>query len=215
MSFHITTPQINEYAERMTTPESEVLAQLNRQTNLKVALPIMLSGHLQGSVLKMISQMVKPKMILEIGTYTGYSAICLADGLQENGILHTIDVNAELEDFCRSFWESANLASKVIAHIGEASRIIPEIKEMFDLVFIDADKTNYCRYFDLVIEKVKPGGWIIADNVLYDAEVVLPYTEQSKNARAIDEYNKKVFADERVEQVLLPVRDGLNIARKR
>ncbi len=205
---------IEEYAEQFTTAESKVLAALNRETNLKRGDAIMLSGHLQGAVLSMLSHMIRPDRVLEIGTFTGYSAICLAQGLQQGGILHTIEIDEELHDIAADYIEAAGLRAKIVQHTGIASAIIPELNESFDLVFIDADKLNYELYFDLVFDKVRPGGFIIADNVLYDGEVVLPEGQQSKNARAIMGYNQKVKADKRVEHLLLPVRDGLMIVRK-
>lgn len=205
---------LEQYAERMTTAETPTLAKLNRETHLKVEQAVMLSGHLQGTVLSMISKMIGPQTILEIGTYTGYSAICLAQGLQPDGLLHTIDINEERSDMCHRYWQEAGLANKIIAHIGKALDIIPDIEATFDLVFIDADKANYSNYFDLVFDKVKSGGWILADNVLYNGEIVLPEAAQSKNAKALHSYNEKVKADPRVEQVLLPIRDGILIARK-
>ena len=214
MQHHLTSPEINAYAESMTTPESDALAQLNRETNMKVELPIMLSGHLQGAVLAMLSRMIRPRRILEVGTYTGYSAICLAQGLTEDGILHTIDINEELADMQQRYWQDAGVADKIKPHVGKGSDIIPNLDEVFDLVFIDADKVGYSAYYDLVIDKVRPGGFIFADNVLYDAEVVLPENEQSKNAKAIHAFNQKIKDDERVTQVLLPVRDGILIVQK-
>jgi len=214
MQHHLTSEAINDYAERMTTPESDVLQRLNRETHAKVELPIMLSGHLQGALLAMLSRMIRPKRILEIGTYTGYSAICLAQGLQEGGMLHTIDINEELADRCHRYWKEAGLDGKITMHIGTGASIIPNLEEDFDLVFIDADKQGYAQYFDLIIDRLPCGAFIFADNVLYDAEVVLPEAEQSKNAMAIVAFNDKVKSDSRVEQVLLPVRDGILIMRK-
>jgi len=205
---------LEQYAEQMTTPESDALARLNRETHVKVEQPNMLSGHIQGAVLSMISRMVAPKYILEIGTYTGYSAICLAQGLQEGGQLHTIDINEELSDMCHRYWEAAGVADRITQHIGRGAAIIPELNQVFDLVFIDADKAGYNNYFDLVIDKVRTGGWIMADNVLYHGDVILPPEEQSRNGKAMHAYNEKIKADSRVEQVLLPVRDGILIARK-
>jgi len=206
---------IEEYAESFTTPESPALAALNRETNLKRGDAIMLSGHLQGATLQMLSQMIRPARVLEIGTFTGYSAICLARGLRERGVLHTIEIDEELEDMAATYIEAAGLREQIVQHIGGAAEIIPVLNEAFDLVFIDADKLNYERYYDLVFDKVSPGGFIIADNVLYDGEVVKPAEEQSKNARAIIGFNQKVKADVRVEHLLLPVRDGLMIVRKK
>lgn len=214
MHHHLTSPEINAYAEAVTSPESSALRLLNRETNMKVELPVMLSGHLQGAVLGMMSRMIRPRRILEIGTYTGYSAICLAEGLTEDGLIHTIDINEELADMQGKYWEQAGIAHKVVAHVGKAADIIPTIDETFDLVFIDADKQGYGRYYDLVIERITSGGFILADNVLYDGEVILPAAEQSKNAKAITAFNEKVKADPRVKQVLLPVRDGILMMQK-
>lgn len=205
---------IDQYAEDFTTQESEVLAGLNRETNLKVDMPVMLSGHLQGGVLTMLSHMIRPRRILELGTYTGYSAICLAQGLTDDGLLHTVDINEELEDMCFRYFCSAGLEKKIIQHIGKAAEIIDGLDETFDLVFIDADKQNYHLYYDMVFDKVPVGGFILADNVLYEGEVTLPQAEQSKNARAIHAFNEKIRSDKRVEHVLLPVRDGIMIVRK-
>lgn len=205
---------INDYAESMTTPETDLLARLNRETNLKVELPVMLSGHLQGAALKMISNMIKPRRILEVGTYTGYSAICLADGLTDDGHLHTIDVNEELEDMCFRYFCEAGLEQKITMHIGRAGDIIDSLDEEFDLVFIDADKVNYHLYYDQVFDKVRKGGFILADNVLYEGQVTMPESDRSKNAKAMHAFNEKLRDDERVEQMLLPIRDGILIARK-
>jgi predicted O-methyltransferase YrrM len=214
MTTQLIPPSIESYACDYSTEESLVLAQLNRETHLKVNLPIMLSGHLQGKVLEFISHMIQPKQVLEIGTYTGYSAICLAAGLKENGVLHTIDINEELYDMCQSYFEKAGLSKKIIQHIGHAADIIPRIDCIFDLVFIDADKQNYHLYYDLVIDRLPIGAYILADNVLYDGEVLLAHEEQSKNAKAIQAFNEKIRADKRVIQVLLPIRDGLLLMKK-
>ena len=214
MTHYLTAPEINAYAENITTPETDALHRLNRETNAKVEMPVMLSGHLQGAVLAMMSRMLRPQRILEIGTYTGYSAICLAQGLSEGGHLHTIDINEERSDICRRYWQDAGVTDKIIPHIGNAAEIIPALNGTFDLVFIDADKVNYGRYYDLVFDKVSTGGFIFADNVLYDGEVILAAAEQSKNARAIDAFNRKIRDDSRVLQVLLPVRDGILLIQK-
>jgi predicted O-methyltransferase YrrM len=162
----------------------------------------------------MISQMIRPKNILEIGTFTGYSAICLAQGLKEGGHLDTIDINEELEDMAFRYICDAGLEGKIVQHIGKAAEVIPTLNKTFDLAFIDADKLNYALYYDLVFDKVAVGGFILADNVLYDGEVVLPDEEQSKNARAIHAFNEKIRNDRRVTHMLLPVRDGIMIVRK-
>jgi predicted O-methyltransferase YrrM len=198
MTTQLIPPSIENYACDYSTEESLVLSQLNRETHLKVNLPIMLSGHLQGKVLEFISYMIQPKQVLEIGTYTGYSAICLAAGLKENGELHTIDINEELYDMCQSYFEKAGLSKKIIQHIGNAADIIPRIDCIFDLVFIDADKQNYHLYYDLVIDRLPIGAYILADNVLYDGEVLLAQEEQSKNAKAIQAFNEKIRDDKRV-----------------
>jgi predicted O-methyltransferase YrrM len=175
----------------------------------------MLSGHLQGRVLSMFSKMITPKTILEIGTYTGYSALCLAEGLKENGKLITIDVNYELEPFTRSFFERSAFAKQIDFRIGNALEIIPGLEEELDIVFIDADKSNYIRYFDLVIDKVRSGGFIFADNVLWSGKVLEAYDKRDRDTQIIVDYNKKIQEDERVENVLIPVRDGLMVARKK
>jgi len=205
---------LDEYVEKYTTPESGTLAALNRETHSKVPQSIMLSGHVQGATLAMISQMIRPKNILEIGTFTGYSAICLAQGLQEGGRLHTVDINEELEDMAFRYICDAGLKDNIVQYIGKAVEIIPAINESFDLVFIDADKQNYSLYYDMIFDKVPVGGFILADNVLYDGEVVLPVAEQSKNAGYINTFNEKIRTDHRVEHVLLPVRDGIMVIRK-
>ena len=206
--------QLDDYASKYTTPESPTLAALNRETQMKVQMPQMLSGHIQGATLSMLSHMIKPKFVLEIGTYTGYSAICLAQGLKEGGCLHTIDVNEELQDMSFRYICDAGLKDKIVQHIGDAKELIPGMNEKFDLVFIDADKQNYHLYYDLVFDKVPLGGFILADNVLFDGDVILPEKEQSNNARAIHAFNEKVRNDKRIEHVLLPVRDGIMIMRK-
>lgn len=214
MSHRLVPEDINKYAERFTTPETAALAKLNRETYVKVDMPVMLSGHLQGAFLKMVSTMIKPRRVLEIGTYTGYSAICLAHGLTEDGVLHTIDINEELQDMCFRYFCEEGLEQKIIQHIGKAAEIIPGLNETFDLVFIDADKQGYGLYYDLVFDKLPIGAFIMADNVLYDGEVLLPVEEQTKNAKAIHAFNEKVKSDKRVEHVLLPVRDGIMLVRK-
>lgn len=206
--------EIDAYSVLHTTKETEVLNELNRQTNIQVLQPRMLSGHLQGRVLSMLSNMIQPNNILEIGTYTGYSAICLAEGLKLGGKVVTIDKNEELEEFANSYFEKSGMADKIDFRVGNALDIIPELEESFDLVFIDADKTNYANYFDLVIDKLPQGAYIIADNVLWSGKVVEPVKEQDLETKAIIEYNQKIQDDSRVGNVLLPVRDGLMIARK-
>lgn len=206
--------EINEYAEKHTSAESELLQNLNRDTQTKVLRPRMLSGHLQGRLLSMLSKMIRPERILEIGTYTGYSALCLAEGLTESGKLYTIDVNEELEDFANAYFEKSPYADKIEMIVGDAMELIPELKETWDLIFIDADKLNYSNYYDLIIKDLKPGGIIIADNVLWSGKVTEEVNPQDKDTKALLEFNDMVTKDPRVENVLLPVRDGLMVIRK-
>ncbi len=210
----LTSEKINSYCEHFSTKESEALYELSRQTHLKTDMPIMLSGHLQGKVLSMISHMIKPSNILEIGTFTGYSAICLAEGLAENGQLITIDSNAELNALCEEFFIKSGHSTNIKMLTGKAADIIPTLNIEFDLVFIDADKPNYALYYDLIFDKVKKGGFILADNVLFNAEILTLETA-SKNAKAMHAYNEKIINDSRVECVLLPLRDGVMITRKK
>lgn len=205
-------PKLLAYSERHTTAESDLLKQINRHTHANVMMPRMLSGHMQGRILSMFSHMMKPKLILEIGTYTGYSAICLAEGLAPDGKLVTIDINEELEDIVRKYFRESPYADKIDYKIGNAVTLIPELKEKYDIVFIDADKENYSRYFDLVIDNVNLGGIILADNVLWSGKVL--DAKPDKDTRAILDFNDKVSKDSRVESVLLPVRDGIMMLRK-
>jgi caffeoyl-CoA O-methyltransferase len=208
-------PKITSYAEAHTSPESELLAELNRDTNAHVMFPRMLSGHLQGRLLSMLSKMIQPKKILEIGTYTGYSALCLSEGLQEGGMLHTIELNPEHEDRIHKYFKEAGAEKKITLHIGNARKIIPTLNETFDLIFIDADKENYAAYFELVFPKLRSGGYIFADNTLWNGKVLEPVDPSDKETKGIVEFNKKIQSDNRVENVLLPVRDGLMIIRKK
>jgi predicted O-methyltransferase YrrM len=203
---------IEAYAAKYSSPESEVLNALNRETHLKIMLPQMLSGHIQGNFLKMMSHMIQANRILEIGTFTGYSAICFAQALKAEGKLYTIDINAELEDLCRKYFKKAKLEDKIDYRIGNALDIIPTINDALDLVFIDADKLNYSKYYDLVFEQVKPGGFIIADNVLWSGKVC--EEKHDKDTAALHAYNIKIRNDIRVENYLVPIRDGLMVARK-
>ncbi|NUO00849.1 MAG: O-methyltransferase [Saprospiraceae bacterium] len=206
--------QIHEYCEIHTSPLPEILSELERETHLKTLSPQMLSGRLQGQLLAFFSKIMAPKAILEIGTFTGYSAICLAQGLAENGVLHTIEVNPELEYLIRKYIDKAGLQAQIQLHIGRAQEVVPALKQQsFDLVFIDAAKQDYALFYDLVIDKIKPGGLLLADNILWDGKVLTP--EQDHDAAVLHAFNCKVEADPRVEQLLLPVRDGLLVARKR
>lgn len=207
---------ISRYAEDHTSPESELLADLNRDTYANVLIPRMLSGHLQGRVLSMISKLQRPKTIVEIGTYTGYSALCLAEGLQPGGTLHTIDINEELESRIRRYLDRSEYGSQIKLHIGNALDIVPTLVGDIDLVFIDADKQNYGRYYDMLIDRIPSGAIIIADNVLWSGKVLdASERENDEETRALDAFNKQVQADDRVENVLLPIRDGLMMVRKK
>lgn len=204
---------IDEYAVDHTQPEPELLARLARETHQKVLQPRMLSGHYQGRLLSMISKIARPKTILELGTYTGYSALCLAEGLQKDGVLHTIDINEELKDFQKKYFDLSIFKDQIHQHLGNALKIIPNLDLKFDLVFIDADKPNYPDYFDLIINKLNPGGIILTDNVLWSGKVVEKIQEDDESTRALVKYNTLVAADRRLETIMLPIRDGLSISR--
>ena len=207
---------IAEYADNHTSEEPRLLQKLNRDTYANVLAPRMLSGNLQGRTLSFLSKLIKPKYILEIGTYTGYSALCMVEGLQADGELHTIDVNEELETRIRSYFDASEYENQLHLHIGDALEIIPTLNHTFDLVFIDADKENYANYYDLLIDRLPSGAVIIADNVLWSGKVVEPIElEKDLETKALDQFNKQIQNDERVENVLLPIRDGLMVVRKR
>ncbi len=203
---------LEQYVTDHTTPEPEVLQELNRETNRKVMKPQMLSGHVQGRFLRMISHIMKPDKILEVGTYTGYSAICLADGLEEGGVLHTIDTNEELKDMATHYFAKAGVSDRIAYHIDDAQNVIPRIEAPIDLAFIDADKENYPVYYDLIFDKLPTGGLVLADNTLWSGKVVEDHQDQ--DTRALVAFNEKVQEDSRVENVLLSVRDGVMMARK-
>lgn len=204
--------EIDDYALGHTSPESDLLKKINRETHAEILMPRMVSGHLQGRFLSMVSHMIQPQVVLEIGTYTGYSAICLAEGLAPNGKLVTIDVNEELETRVRSYFSQAGLENRVDYLIGDAAKLIPTLVDQFDLVFIDADKENYSLYYDLVFEKVRLGGFILADNVLWSGKVV--QSKIDKDTKAVREFNRKVADDPRVTTMLLPLRDGIMLIKK-
>lgn len=201
------------YCEQHSQAESDLLKQLNRNTHLKVGQPRMLSGHLQGRFLAMLSKLLQPAYILEIGTYTGYSALCLAEGLNEKGRLISIDANEETTSFAKQYIQQSDKAKQIQLLLGDAAQLIPTLPDGMDLVFIDADKKSYSLYFDLVINKLKPGGIILADNVLWSGKVI--ENVQDKDTQFIREFNTKVNADPRVECVVLPIRDGLSVIRKK
>lgn len=208
----ITNPAIQKYSEDHTSAENDLLKKINRDTHANIMMPRMLSGHMQGRILSMISCMIKPSVILEIGTYTGYSALCMAEGLNPGGKLITLDINEELENRVRNYFRDSPFYSRIDYRIGNALDIIPSLDMNFDLVFIDADKENYARYYDLIINRVPLGGYILADNVLWSGKVL--DEKSDKDTRAIKAFNDKIQEDTRVENVLLPVRDGIFIMRK-
>ncbi|GHA46044.1 O-methyltransferase [Salinimicrobium marinum] len=212
---HFLPQEIDDYVVKHSAKEPELLQQLNRETNQKVLQPRMLSGHYQGRILSMISKLVQPASILEIGTYTGYSALCLAEGMKPGGVLHTIDVNEELFDLQKKYFEASPFSNQIIQHLGDATEVIPTLETDYDLVFIDADKPNYPRYFELIMERLKPGGIIISDNVLWSGKVIEPLKEGDESTAALLEYNRLLEEDIRLETVMLPIRDGLTISRRK
>lgn len=205
---------LDKYIQAHVEDEDPVLKELDRETFLNVLRPRMLSGHVQGSLLTMFSQMIRPQRILEIGTYTGYSAICLAKGLTEGGKLHTIEINDELEGIARRYFEKAGVQDRIIQHIGGANEIIPRLNEAFELVFIDGDKREYANYFDLVIDRVPSGGIIIADNILWSGKIIEEVAPKDEQTLGILNFNKKIKEDPRVSQTIIPFRDGLMLIRK-
>ena len=207
--------ELSDYCEINTTPESEILSKLNRETHLKVVSPRMLSGHLQGRFLSFISKLQQPKLIVEIGTYTGYSALCLAEGLVKDGKLISIDVNEETSSFAKSFISKTEYANQIDLVLADAKEFVTTINKPIDLVFIDADKKNYLNYYHLIIDKIKPGGLIIADNVLWSGKITMPEKEMDRETLALHQFNQFVQQDSRVENILLPIRDGLMIVRKK
>lgn len=204
--------KLDDYVVQHTSKESPLLYELHRETYMKILQPRMLSGHFQGRLLSMISKMVRPQRILELGTYTGYSALCLAEGLAKNGVLHTIDKNEEREDFVQSFINESEYKNQIIQHIGPALEIIPQLNEDWDLVFIDADKENYLNYYELLMEKLKPGSYVLADNILWSGKVVDPKATD-KDTEILRTFNRRMTEDERIENILLPIRDGIQIGR--
>ncbi|MFT5846037.1 MAG: putative O-methyltransferase YrrM [Psychroserpens sp.] len=206
--------KLDDYVVSHSEEEPELLQQLTRETYQKILQPIMLSGPYQGRVLSMISKLIRPKTILELGTFTGYATLCLAEGLQAHGEIDTIDVNEELVDFQRKYFNKSNYGKQIHQHLGSAIDIIPTLDKTFDLVFIDADKPNYVNYFNLIISKLNPGGIILSDNVLWHGKVVEPVDEKDHSTKAVLEFNTLLKNDKRIETVLLPIRDGLTISRK-
>lgn len=207
--------KLDAYVCLHTSCEDALLKDLNRQTHLKVLQPRMLSGHFQGRFLSMISKMIQPKSILEIGTYTGYSALCLAEGLKEGGKITTIDKNAELEEFVGNFFKKSAYSEQIEYIIADAMQFLPSINKAFDLVFIDADKGNYLNYYKIVIDLIPSGGYILVDNVLWSGKVIDEKAINDKDTKSIVAFNQFVMEDDRVENVLLPIRDGLFLIRKK
>ena len=212
---HFISEKLDDYVVKHSEEEPALLATLTRETYQKILQPRMLSGHYQGRVLSVLSKLIRPKTILELGTFTGYSALCLAEGLDKNGILHTIDINEELVDFQRSYFDKSDYGSQIIQHLGSALDIIPTLDTTFDLVFMDADKPNYITYFHQIINKLNPGGVILSDNVLWSGKVIEELNPQDVSTKIVLEYNALLKDDPRLETVLLPIRDGLTVSIKK
>ncbi len=212
---HFLPEKLDDYIVAHSEEEPKLLQQLTRETYQKILQPIMLSGPYQGRVLSMISKLIRPTSILELGTFTGYSTLCLAEGLRENGRIHTVDINEELLDFQRKYFDKSNYGEQIIQHTGNALDIISTLDMSFDLVFIDADKPNYCNYFNAIIDKLETGGVILSDNVLWHGKVIEPLNEKDKSTKAVLEYNTLLKTDQRIETVIFPIRDGLTISRKK
>ena len=210
---HFISQELEDYIEQHSEKEPALLAALNKETYQKILLPRMLSGHFQGRVLSMLSKLIRPLNILEIGTYTGYSALCLCEGIQEKGTLHTIDIKEELVDFQRKHFDKSPWGKQIFQYLGEAVTIIPTLETKFDLVFIDADKENYLNYFELILPKMNKGGIILSDNVLWSGKVLEPVHPNDLSTKIIMKYNDLLKNDPRVETVLLPIRDGLTVSR--
>ena len=212
---HFISEKLDDYVVKHSEDEPALLKALTRETYQKILQPRMLSGHYQGRVLSMLSKLIRPKVILELGTFTGYSALCLAEGLDKNGIIHTIDINEELVDFQRSYFDQSEYGSQIIQHLGSALDIIPTLDTTFDLVFMDADKPNYITYFHQIIDKLNPGGVILSDNVLWSGKVIEELNPQDVSTKIVLEYNALLKDDPRLETVLLPIRDGLTVSIKK
>ncbi len=210
---HFLSQDLEDYIEQHSENEPELLAQLNKETYQKILLPRMCSGHFQGRVLSLLSKLIRPVNILEIGTFTGYATLCLCEGMQENGQLHTIDIKEELVDFQRKYFDKSKWGNQITQHLGEAINIILTLDQKFDLVFIDADKENYINYFNLILPKMNKGGIILSDNVLWSGKVVLPLEKNDLSTKVLLEYNLLLKNDSRIETVLLPIRDGLTVSR--
>ena len=213
-TFELISPEIEAYCEAHTTEETDLLYRLNRQTHLQTIHPRMASGQLQGQFLSLISDMIRPKRILEIGTFTGYSALCLATGLTSDGVLHTIEINEEYEDRIRAYFSESSYNPKIILHIGDAKTIVPSLNEQWNLVFIDAEKTDYQEYYEMVFPQVRKNGFILIDNTLWNSKVVQEIPHNDKDTQAILAFNDRVQQDGRVRNLLLPFRDGIMMIEK-
>ena len=210
---HFLSETLQHYIALHSQEEPELLNELTRETHLKVVQPRMITGHYQGRVLSLLSKLIRPKYILELGTYTGYSALCLAEGLQEGGSIHTIDINEELHEMQRSYFDRSPYADQIIQYVGDAVEIVPTLDNTFDLVFIDAEKSEYLKYMEVVLQKTKTGSVILSDNVLWSGKVTESVSEKDKATRTLQQYNKMLNSDPRLETVILPVRDGLSLSR--
>ncbi len=210
---HFISEDLENYVAHHSQDEPELLAKLNRETYQKILQPRMLSGHFQGRVLSMLSKIINPKHILEIGTYTGYATLCLAEGLTKEGTIDTIDINEELADFQKKYFDASVWNKQIFQHIGDAMNIIPSLNKKFDLVFIDADKENYINYFHLMVPMMNKGGIILSDNVLWSGKVIEELDPKDTSTKILVEYNALLKNDLRVETVLLPIRDGLTVSR--
>ena len=209
----IISATLQSYLEKLSTPESDLLKKINRETHLQVLMPRMLSGHYQGRALSLLSKLLKPQCILEIGTFTGYATLCLAEGLATDGELHTVDCNLELEDRVRGYFNESDWAKQIFYHLAKAEEFLSDWTKPIDLVFIDADKENYLNYFEMIVPKMNKGGIILSDNVLWSGKVVEKLNPKDQDTKALLEYNILLNTDSRVETVLLPIRDGLTISR--
>ncbi|HQA74414.1 O-methyltransferase [Flavobacterium sp.] len=211
---HFLSDELDYYVTVHSQDEPELLAQLNKETFQKILQPRMLSGHFQGRVLSLLSKIINPKTVLEIGTYTGYATLCMAEGLDENGTIDTIDIEEELVDFQRKYFDKSSWGNQITQHLGDALKIIPNLNKKYDLVFIDADKENYINYFHLIVPMMNKGGIILSDNVLWSGKVIEEVKANDVTTKILLEYNKLLKEDSRVETVLLPIRDGLTVSRK-
>ena len=207
--------KLNDYIKNHSNKESDLLKELSRETKLKILNPRMLSGSYQGRILSMISKLTKPKYILEIGTYTGYSSLCLAEGMKNDGELHTIDKNEELYDFQRKYFNKSHYKDKIFQHLGNALELIESINKKFDLIFLDADKENYTKYLELLVNKLNTNGILVTDNVLWSGKVTMPISDEDLSTQEIDKFNKLLNQRSDMETIIFPIRDGISVSRKK